>query len=148
MRARGLQPLFGEMYWRRSDFQPTKRLARLGDVQLRDGHDMNSGTCQDQVPGCTLENDEHQPACTLGSTQIFVERGIFVKEVGAFEQDPETIILEVSETVGATLNEFHLAVKAFRDAVASGKAPHANDGHKPLAECISKAAPNEMGGVA
>ena len=71
-----------------------------------------------------------------------------LKKVGAFEQDSETIILEVSETVSATLNELHLAVEAFRDAVAFCKAPHADDGHKPLTECISKAAPNETGGVA
>ncbi len=50
--------------------------------------------------------------------QIFVERAFFGEQVGAF-----------------------------RDAVVFGKVPHADDRHKPLTECISKAAPNEMGGM-
>ena len=36
-----------------------------------------------------------------------MERGIFVKKAGAFKQDPETIVLEVSEAISATLNELH-----------------------------------------
>ena len=70
-----------------------------------------------------------------------------LKLVGTFKQDPETIILEVSEAIGSSLNEFHLAMEAFRDAVAPREAPHADDGHKPLAERIGKATPNVMGGM-
>ena len=51
---------------------------------------------------------EIYPCVIFGSTQIFVERAFFDEQVGAFQQDPETIILEVSETVGATLNEFRV----------------------------------------
>ena len=41
-----------------------------------------------------------------------------LKQEGTFKQDPETIILEVSEAIGSSLNEFHLAMESFRDAVA------------------------------
>ena len=82
-----------------------------------------------------------------GSIQIFVERGIFEKEAGAFKQDAQTIVLKVSEAVSPTLDKLHLAMEAFRDAVAPCEAPHTDDGHKPLAERIGKAAPNEMGGI-
>ena len=43
----------------------------------------------------------------LNPSFLWKER-FFGKQAGAFKQDPEAIILEVSEAIGASLNEFHL----------------------------------------
>lgn len=45
--------------------------------------------------------------------------------------DSESIILEVFEAVSAALNEFHLSMKTFSDAIILGKSPHASNRFKP-----------------
>ena len=67
--------------------------------------------------------------------------------MATFKQDPEAVVCKVSETVGSSLNEFHLAVEPFRDSVVPRKAPHTDDGYKPLTERIGQAAPYGMSRV-
>jgi hypothetical protein len=39
----------------------------------------------------------------------------------------QAIVVEVSETVGLALQDFHFGVEAFGDAVVAGEAPHGGD---------------------
>ena len=45
--------------------------------------------------------------------------------------DSEAVIFKVSEAVSAALDEFHLSVEAFGNAVVFGEAPHTGDGFGP-----------------
>ena len=47
--------------------------------------------------------------------------------LAASGQDTVAVVLEVSEPVGAALDEFHFTVEAFRDAVLFSEALHAVD---------------------
>jgi hypothetical protein len=39
--------------------------------------------------------------------------------------DPQAVVIEVSEAVSAALEEFHFLVEAFGNAIVFGKPPHA-----------------------
>lgn len=39
--------------------------------------------------------------------------------------DPQAVVIEVSEAVSAALDEFHFSVEAFGNAIVFGKPPHA-----------------------
>lgn len=52
----------------------------------------------------------------------------------ALSDDPEPVVVKISEAVGTTLDEFHLSVEALSDAVVLGKAPHAGDLFLPVRE--------------
>jgi hypothetical protein len=49
----------------------------------------------------------------------------------ALSDDAQAVVVEVSEAVGAALDEFHFSVEALRDAVVSGKAPHGDQRLSP-----------------
>ena len=49
----------------------------------------------------------------------------------ALGDDAEAIVLEVSEAIGASLDELHLSVEALGDAVGFGKSPHGGDLGQP-----------------
>jgi hypothetical protein len=49
--------------------------------------------------------------------------------------DPEPVIIEVSEAVGSALNEFHFSVEALGDSIVFCKPPHAGDLFLPVGEC-------------
>ena len=54
--------------------------------------------------------------------------------------DAQAVVFEVSKAIGPSLDEFHLPVEAFGDAVVLGEAPHACDGFLPVeqgsGECL------------
>ena len=52
--------------------------------------------------------------------------------------DAQAVVLEVTEAVGSALDEFHLSVEAFGDAVVLRKAPHGGDGSGPLGEGLGE----------
>ena len=54
----------------------------------------------------------------------------------ALRDDSQAVVVDVFEAVGASLDEFHLSVEAFGDAVGFGEAPHADDGLVPVGEWL------------
>ena len=49
----------------------------------------------------------------------------------ALGDDAQAVVVEVSEAVGAALDEFHLSVEALGDAIVAGEAPHGDQGLSP-----------------
>ena len=52
--------------------------------------------------------------------------------------DAEAVVVKVPEAVGSTLDEFHLSVEAFGDAIILREAPHGGNGSRPLGEGLSE----------
>jgi len=48
--------------------------------------------------------------------------------------DPQPVVFKVSKAVGSPLDELHLAMDTFGDAVVTGGPPHAGDRFNPLTE--------------
>jgi len=68
--------------------------------------------------------------------------------LAALGDDAQAVVGKVSEAVGAALDEFHLSVEAFGDAVVAGKAPHADDFLDPVGEgCSEGASGSEAAGL-
>ena len=59
--------------------------------------------------------------------------------LAALSDDAQAVVGEVSEAVGAALDEFHLAVEALGDAIVSGKSPHGDEGIAPVVEGLGQA---------
>ena len=59
-------------------------------------------------------------------------------ELPALGDDAQAVVIEVTEAVSATLNEFHFSVEPFGDAVVFGDAPHACDFLLPASQCIGQ----------
>ena len=72
------------------------------------------------------------PGSTPGTRTILRSGG------AALGDDAEAVVIEVSEAVGAALDEFHFAVEAFGDAVVAGEAPHADDLLRPIMEGLGE----------
>ncbi len=68
------------------------------------------------------------------------EVGVFVlfEVLAALSDDAESVVLEVSKAVGATLDELHFSVEALCDAVVFGEAPHGGDGLDPVVEGLGE----------
>ena len=49
------------------------------------------------------------------------------RRLAAVSDDAEAVVVKVTKAVGSSLDEFHLPVKAFSDAVVLGEAPHGGD---------------------
>jgi len=54
--------------------------------------------------------------------------------LAALGDNAEAVVLEVSEAVGAALDELHFSVEALGDAVVFGEAPHGGQGFAPRVE--------------
>lgn len=52
--------------------------------------------------------------------------------------DAEAVVVKIAESVGSSLDEFHLSVEAFGDAVVLGESPHGGDGAGPLREGVGE----------
>ena len=52
----------------------------------------------------------------------------------AFSDDPQAVVFEAFEPVCTALNEFHLPVEAFCDAIVFGEPPHTGDGFIPIGQ--------------
>ena len=52
--------------------------------------------------------------------------------------DAEAVVVKVTEAVGSALDEFHLSVESFGDAVVLRKAPHGGNGSRPLGEGLGE----------
>jgi hypothetical protein len=50
----------------------------------------------------------------------------------------ETVVFEIPEAIGSSLDEFHLAVEAFGDPVVSRETPHACDRFDPIIEGVGE----------
>ena len=53
--------------------------------------------------------------------------------------DAQAVVVEISEAIGAGLDEFHFSVEAFGDGVVFGEAPHGDEGILPILEGFSQA---------
>ena len=63
---------------------------------------------------------------TRGSTHLMGQVGL--RPISRTHYlNSQSVVLEVSEAVGLTLEDFHFGVEAFGDAVVAGEAPHAGD---------------------
>jgi len=56
----------------------------------------------------------------------------FSYELAALGDDAQAVVGKVSEAIGTALDEFHLAMEAFGNAVVAGEAPHAHDLFSPF----------------
>jgi len=56
----------------------------------------------------------------------------FGYELTALGDHAQPVVGKVSEAIGAALDEFHLSMEAFGNAVVAGEAPHAHDLFGPL----------------
>jgi hypothetical protein len=57
--------------------------------------------------------------------------------------NPQTVVLEIAEPVGLSVDGFHFVVETFGDAVGSGEAPHAYDLFSPGVKRVAER--NEAG---
>ena len=58
--------------------------------------------------------------------------------LAALSNNAKAVVGEVFKAVGAALDEFHLAVEAFSDAIVFGEAPHGRQGFSPGREGMSE----------
>ena len=58
--------------------------------------------------------------------------------LAALSANAQAVVFKVTETVCSALDEFHLPVEAFGDAVIFREAPHRSDGFGPLLEGMSE----------
>jgi hypothetical protein len=57
----------------------------------------------------------------------------------AVSDDAQAVVVEISESVGAALDEFHFAVEALGDGVVFGKTPHGDQGRLPVLKSFTQA---------